>query len=99
MLGLASVDAVNKTVQLRFTDLQLDRCEGAQPVPDGKVELRWHKESEKLRYTVAVPAGYSVRVDNRSKLALEEGYALPHSNRGEGLSGGLSGVVGTGAKH
>ena len=70
VLGLASVDTVNKTVQLRFTDLQLDRCEGSQPVPDGKVELRWRKEGGKLRYTVAVPAGYSVRVDNRSQLEL-----------------------------
>ncbi|MEI7823047.1 MAG: hypothetical protein WCK55_19215 [Verrucomicrobiota bacterium] len=72
VLGLASVDTVNKTVQLRFTDLQLDRCEGAQPVPDGKVELRWRKEGGKLRYTVAVPAGYTVRVDNRSQLELVE---------------------------
>ena len=72
VLGLASVDTVNKTVQLRFTDLQLDRCEGSQPVPGGTVELRWRKEGGKLRYTVAVPAGYTVRVDNRSRLDLVE---------------------------
>ncbi len=41
-------------------------------MPEGKVELRWHKEGGKLRYTVAVPAGYTVRVDNRSKLELVE---------------------------
>jgi alpha-L-rhamnosidase len=72
VLGLASVDAVNKSVQLRFTNLQLDRCEGSQPVPEGKVELRWRKEGGTLRYTVAVPAGYSVRLDNRSQLELVE---------------------------
>ncbi len=54
--GLASVDPVNKAVQLRFTDLQLDRCEGAQPVPDGKVELRWRKEGGK-RSSAAVGCG------------------------------------------
>jgi hypothetical protein len=72
VLGLAAVDVVNKSVQLRFTDQQLDRCEGSQPVPEGKVELRWRKDGGKLRYKVAVPAGYMVRVDNRSKLELVE---------------------------
>jgi alpha-L-rhamnosidase len=72
VLGLASVDTVNKIVQLRFTDVQLDRCEGSQPTPDGKVELRWRKGGGKLRYKIATPAGYTVRLDNRSKLELVE---------------------------
>ena len=70
VLGLASVDTVNKAVQLRFTDLKLDRCEGSLPTPDGKVELKWRKDGGKLRYQLGVPTGYSVKVDNRSKLEL-----------------------------
>jgi hypothetical protein len=38
VLGIASLDTVNRTVQLRFTDLNLDRCEGSLPTPDGKVQ-------------------------------------------------------------
>jgi alpha-L-rhamnosidase len=70
VLGLASVDTVKKTVQLRFTDLGLDGCEGSIPTPDGKVELRWRKNDGRLRYAVGVPSGYAVKVDNRSKLEL-----------------------------
>ena len=70
VLGLASLDTVNRTVQLRFTDLNLDRCEGSLPTPDGKVELLWRRDGAKLRYHVGVPPGYAVKVDNRSKLQL-----------------------------
>ena len=70
VLGLASLDSVNRTVHLRFTDLRLDRGEGSRPTPDGKVELRWRKDGDKLRYQVGVPCGYAVRVDNRSTLQL-----------------------------
>ena len=70
VLGLAVVDTVTKTVQLRFTDLKLDRCEGSVPTLEGKVELRWHRDGGTLRYRIGVPFGYAVTVDNRSKLEL-----------------------------
>jgi alpha-L-rhamnosidase len=70
VLGLASIDTVNKTVQVRFTDLKLDRCEGSLPTPDGKVELRWRNSGGELRYQIDVPSNYAVKVDNRSKLEL-----------------------------
>ena len=72
MLGIASLDTGNKIVQLRFTDLALDRCEGSLPTPAGKVELRWRRDGAKLRYHVSVPSGYAVKMDNRSKLELVE---------------------------
>ena len=34
------------------------------------MELKWRKAGGKLRYLIAVPAGYSVKIDNRSKLEL-----------------------------
>lgn len=70
VLGLHRVDAVRKAVQLRFTDLKLDWCEGRMPTPDGPVELRWRKDGARLRYQVVAPAGYSVQVENRSALEL-----------------------------
>jgi alpha-L-rhamnosidase len=68
VLGLQGVDSVNKTVQLRFTDSRLDWCEGRIPTVDGPVELRWRKEDGKLCYQVIVPAGYTIRTENRSAL-------------------------------
>ena len=70
VLGLAAVDTVGKKVELRFTDVKLDRCEGSMPTPDGPVELSWRKQDGRLRYRVVLPAGYTVRADNRSGLEL-----------------------------
>ncbi len=68
VLGLQQVDAVNKSVQLRFTDSRLDWCEGRLPTADGPVELRWRKDGGKLVYQVTVPAGYTIKTENRSSL-------------------------------
>lgn len=72
VLGLINVDTARKKVQLRFTDLRLDRCRGSMPTPDGRVSLAWHKADGKLHYAVTAPAGYHVQVDNRSGLPLLE---------------------------
>jgi alpha-L-rhamnosidase len=72
VLGLASVDTVRKAVQLRFTDIDLARCEGSMPTPHGPVELTWRREGDSLRYRLRLPAGYTAKVDNRSKLTLAE---------------------------
>jgi len=74
VLGLQEVDVVGKTVQLRFTDSQLDWCEGRLPTVDGPVELRWRKDSGKLIYQVTAPAGYTIKTENRSGL---EGVRQP----------------------
>ena len=70
VLGLALVDTVKKKVEVRFTNLKLERCEGSIPTPDGEVKLRWRKAGRQLRYTVGIPPGYAVSVDNRSPLEL-----------------------------
>jgi len=71
VLGLQQVDTVRKHVQLRFTDSRLEWCEGRMPTPDGFVVLRWRKESGKLLYQVSAPAGYTIKVENRSSLRAE----------------------------
>jgi alpha-L-rhamnosidase len=68
VLGLRQVDTINKVVQLRFTDSRLDWCEGRIPAADGPVTLRWRKEGGKRIYQVATPAGYAIKVENRSAL-------------------------------
>jgi alpha-L-rhamnosidase len=68
VLGLQQVDTVNRLVHLRFTDSRLDWCEGRVPTPDGFVALRWRKEAGKLLYQATAPAGYTIKVENRSPL-------------------------------
>lgn len=64
VLGLHSVDVVNKVVKLRFADLNLPWAEGEVPVSGGRVSLRWHKTGDGgLAYRVDVPAGYKVEVE------------------------------------
>jgi len=72
VLGLKDVDTVNKSVQVRFTDSQLDWCEGRMPTPDGPIQLRWRKEGGKRVYQVTAPARYSIKVINRSALQAEQ---------------------------
>ena len=71
VLGLYQVDWVKKQVLLRFTDAELNSCEGRIPVPEGAVSLRWEKQGAKLAYQLDVPAGYTVVIENRSGLPLE----------------------------
>jgi alpha-L-rhamnosidase len=71
ILGLYRIDWVNKQVNVRFTDVALESCEGRVPVPEGAVSLRWRKRGGKLSYQLDVPAGYAITVENKCGLALE----------------------------
>jgi len=66
VLGLYHIDPVHRRLQLRFSDLALDWCEGAIPTPDGRLELRWSKAGDKLAYRLKTPRGWQVEVKNLS---------------------------------
>jgi len=66
VLGLHRIDPVNKVVDLRFGDLRLNWCEGRIPINGDAVYLRWWEEGERIDYTLTVPAGYTVQVENLS---------------------------------
>jgi alpha-L-rhamnosidase len=70
VLGLRNVDTVGKRVQVRFANLDLAWCEGRLPTPDGPARLRWEKRGLDLSYSIEVPAGYTVAVENQSGLTL-----------------------------
>jgi alpha-L-rhamnosidase len=70
VLGLYGVDWVTKNVHVRFLESSVQSCEGRVPVPDGAVSLRWKKKRGKLFYQLDVPAGYTVTVENKSRLPL-----------------------------
>ncbi len=66
VLGVYRVDHQARKVYLRFGDLKLDWCEGRLPQPDGEIHLRWWKDGDQLLYTLAVPPGYEVQIENLS---------------------------------
>ncbi|MBK8974457.1 MAG: hypothetical protein IPM29_00880 [Planctomycetes bacterium] len=71
VLGVYRVDPVARRVTIRFTDVGLEWCEGVVPTPAGRVELAWRRADGALRYRLAIPAGYTVAIENRSGLAVE----------------------------
>ena len=64
MLGLHRVDRIARKLDLRFSDLPLDWCEGSVPTAAGPLKLRWWKGGEKLAHRLELPAGWQVEVEN-----------------------------------
>jgi len=71
ILGLYRVDTVNKSIRLRFTDLDLTQCQGVIPTPDGPIALTWRVEGDKRTYTLTHPQGYTVQTENLSSKELD----------------------------
>ncbi len=68
VLGIYEIDPVNKNVQVKITDLDLNWCEGSIPVGKDVVYLKWWKQDGNLYYKIRVPIDYSYRVKIDSKL-------------------------------
>jgi len=64
VLGLYRVDTQNKVVELRFSDVGLDFCQGTMPTAEGVVSLWWRTEGDKILYRASVPAGFLLKVTN-----------------------------------
>lgn len=74
VLGLYAVDPVARRVTLRFTDVELDWCEGSVPVPGGRVLLSWWKAGDGHRYRIEMPAGYALSVETPAGSQWEREY-------------------------
>ncbi|MGD0011682.1 MAG: hypothetical protein ABSE93_24475 [Terriglobia bacterium] len=64
VLGLWTVDAVNKLVHVRLADVPLTSCEGGIPTAHGMVGLSWKREGKTISYQIATPDGFRVQVEN-----------------------------------
>jgi len=71
ILGVYSIDTVNKRIVYRFSDVNLPACSGEIPTPDGPVTLSWTKEGNTLTVQHAEPAGYQVEIQNAGGLVLK----------------------------
>lgn len=72
VLGICRIDSQAKTVELRFSDVGLQSCQGALPIGDDIVSLRWWIDGDIIRYQADVPAGYEIKVENISGRQLVE---------------------------
>ena len=70
VLGIYNINRINKQIHLRFSDIDLEWCEGIIPLKEGNVELKWNKKENTIFYTVNVPAGYTIDVENISSSKL-----------------------------
>ena len=71
ILGVRKLDRVNRRVVLRFPRLEMDWCAGALPVEEGEIRLRWERKGEdEVAYSLAVPSGYIVTVEDTPGLAV-----------------------------
>jgi alpha-L-rhamnosidase len=66
VLGVSRVDQHARKIFVRFGDLKLDWCEGRLPLSAGEIRLRWWKDGDQLLYTLGVPPGYEVQIENLS---------------------------------
>jgi alpha-L-rhamnosidase len=64
VLGLWTVDAVNKLVHIRLADVPLSSCAGGIPTSHGMVKLSWTTKGDTISYQVSTPEGFKVQVDN-----------------------------------
>lgn len=70
ILGISKIDYVGKEVTIRFTDINLDECSGVVPVENDAVELKWKRVGNLIRYSVKIPEGYKLNIENLSSSKL-----------------------------
>jgi alpha-L-rhamnosidase len=66
VLGVHQIDYIKKEVTIRFADIDLDECSGAIPVGDEAVELTWKRSEKQIGYSVKIPDGYKLKIENLS---------------------------------
>ena len=64
VLGVTGIDANNKTVNFRISDIDLTFCKGAIPLGDDIFEFEWKKEGESIVFRHSLPDGYNIDVGN-----------------------------------
>ncbi|MFV0589989.1 MAG: hypothetical protein ACK5M7_01275 [Draconibacterium sp.] len=72
VLGVSSIDYLKKGVTVRFADLDLNKCSGVIPVEDDAIELKWERSGNQLNYSLKVPAGFKVNIENPGSLELNK---------------------------
>ena len=72
VLGIYDIDIAKKKINLRFSDLDLQQCEGQRPVGKKVIFLKWWKKDRTLYYHFQAPHGFKTVVKNISGLQLKQ---------------------------
>jgi len=72
VLGIFEIDINKKKITLRFTDLDLQSCEGQIAIENEIFKLEWRRDDRAIRYRIRTPKGYQVAVENLSDLQIVE---------------------------
>ena len=70
ILGISKIDYIGKEITVRFTDIDLSECSGAIPIENDAVELLWKRTGNTIRYSVKIPEGYQLKIENLSSSKL-----------------------------
>jgi alpha-L-rhamnosidase len=63
-LGIYSIDEKNKIIHLRINNFNFEWCEGRLPVGYDFITMKWYKKEEELYYSIELPEGYKLKVEN-----------------------------------
>ena len=70
VLGISQIDYIDKEVTIRFTDIDLEECNGIIPVNENSIELKWKRHDNQIRYSIITPPEYKVKIENLSSSKL-----------------------------
>jgi alpha-L-rhamnosidase len=72
ILGISRIDYINKEITLHFSDIAVDHCSGSVPIGEETVGLKWERSGNLIRYSLQMPNGYNVKIENASSAQLEK---------------------------
>ena len=67
VLGVYEIDINNRTITLRFSDLDLKWARGSIPLREGPISLCWWHQDEQLHYKITYPSGFRLRSEHLNK--------------------------------
>ena len=70
VLGIGDINVLNKFISLRFEASDLEWCEGRVPIINGYLSVKWWKEDNTFFYSVEIPGGFNLEVENMTGLSL-----------------------------
>ena len=76
VLGISNIDYLKKEITVRFSDIELESCQGTIPVEDEVIALKWKRSGDTIFYSLQMPAGYKFKVENTSSAKLKQTKSL-----------------------
>ena len=72
ILGAYQIDPVNKTLIIRLTDVDLEKCSGSIPVGDPFITMQWKRHEDNIDLYYSAPLGFTVTIENLTDKTLNK---------------------------